>query len=316
MKKFLILALLATSPLVFGEEKTSTRSYPVGELGAAWQFPSDHLPVGGTIGNVNFALWNTLNTLYLGWIEKNAQGLKDSLIMIANTPGQDQLTKRETIVVDSILAMVKHPHYPRSVIALQELSEKVYRDLEKRLPSSVKLLPQNLDNRVEDIFLVDTEIFDILDYSIRKYSFKENTIATVTLREKASNLKYKFIQSHVPGGPVDSQPAREEFAQVVMDNYDSDAIMVLLGDMNRSPDFFLPHFEKAAKERGLSAQPFITMEIPYPTHVNTHMEASWIDNIFFATPYPAIIHRSAQDAMELFDGLQPAIDVLTAKDPG
>lgn len=73
---FQVLAALPTSTSqMITEEKTSTKSYFVGELGMAWQFPSDHLPIGASIDNIHFALWNTLNTDYLHWIEKNGQGL-------------------------------------------------------------------------------------------------------------------------------------------------------------------------------------------------------------------------------------------------
>lgn len=291
------------------EEKTCTNSYPIGELGAKWQFPSDHLPVGGTVGNIHFVVWNVLNTHYLQWIENNAQGLLNSLIMTANQPFSKSLTIREEMVVKNVLQMIRHPSCPRALLALQELGEPVYNALSKRLPKSHQLFPKKLpDNKMEDIFIVDTRLFEILDYSYAQYSFRNNTMVKLVLLEKKTGLTYCFIQSHIPGGPVDSIPARAEFAEYVMFNYDPEAITILLGDMNRSPDYFLPNFSVAAKNHGLSFQPFKIMKVPYPTHVDTHMEASWIDNIFIANPYN--ISEKASEGVQLLDDLNATIELL------
>lgn len=324
MKALMIFSLSIFQFLVLNplqatmEEKTSTNSYFVGELGNAWQFPSDHLPIGGSVGNVHFALWNTLNTDYLHWIEKNGQGLRDSLILNTNVPLSENssLTVREDIVIEYILKMVTHPSHPRSVIALQEVGDCVFRELAQRLPDFVQILPERADEQqIEDIFIVDTRLFEILDFEISKYTVADNTIIKLTLQEKATGLKYCFIQSHVPGGPVNSLPARSEFAKKVMQEYRSENISILLGDMNRSPDYFLPHFEQEAHAKGLATQPFTIMDIPYPTHINTHLEASWIDNIFIANPYSQIKSHVAKDGTELFEQLQLTLDLLECLKP-
>lgn len=59
----------------------------------------------------------------------------------------------------------------------------------------------------------------------------------------------------------------------------------------------------------------MTMEIPYPTHINTHMEASWIDNIFISNPYPQIESHITKDGSELFKELQPTLDLLESLTP-
>lgn len=309
----LLISLFQIAAPLYSSEETSTKSYFVGELGKAWQFPSDHLPVGASVDHIHFAIWNILNTKYLGWIEKNEQGLKDSLIMSANVPISENspLAVREEMIIDDILEMVNHPIYPRSVIALQEVGDTLFRELASRLPDYMKLLPQDADvQNVQDVFVLDTRVFDVLDYEISKYSFSENTIVKLLLLEKETGLKYCFIQSHVPGGPINSPPARVEFADKVMQEYNDENIMILLGDMNRSPDYFLTQFEQSAKKIGLATQPFVSIEIPYPTHIDTKMRASWIDNIFISNPYPEIESSVTEQGSDFFEDLQPTLDLL------
>lgn len=294
----LSLLMLSCAVQLEAEEKTSTRSYDAGELGAAWEFPSDHLPVGGTVGNVHFALWNVLNTDYLHWIEMNGQGLRESLILSANVPGEySSLTLREEMLITNILEMLQHPSCPRSIVALQELGAPVFNALVSCLPGHYKLFPNEVDSRdIQDVFIVDEKVFEVMDYAVAKYTFKENTIVKLVAIEKATGLKYCFIQSHVPGGPIDSKAARMEFSNFVMDYYDPDVITILLGDMNRSPDYFIPHFDEAARQRDISHH-FKILEIPYATHVDTHREFTWIDNVFVSNPHidlPVIVSSRSE----------------------
>lgn len=295
------------------EEKTSTQNYPVGELGTAWQFPSDHLPIGGSVGNVHFVLWNILHTEALHHIIDNSQGLRESSIITSNIPADSgSLTVREEVLVKKILEMVNHPTHPRSLIALQETSEQVFEQLQEILPSNMKLLPSEIENLDHgDVFIYDSNIFHFIDFNKINYIIRQhNTIMTLTLVEKKTELTYKFVQSHVPGGPIFSVPARKELANAVMKDYDSKAITIIMGDMNRSPDFFLIDFQTAAAEHGLENQPFVNLWIPYATHINTHREAAWIDNLFFSDPYPEISIHVTKRAPELFESLQITIDLL------
>lgn len=220
------------------------------------------------------------------------------------------------MVIEYIMKMLKHSTHPRSVLALQEVGGCLFRELSLRLPDFMHIFPEHADEqKVEDVFIVDTRIFDILDSEISEYTFTDNTIVKLILREKVTGLKYCFIQSHVPGGPVNSLPARIELAEKVMQEYNSENISIVLGDMNRSYDYFLPQFEQAARKMGLAAQPFINMDISYPTHISTQMEASWIDNIFISNPYPQIESRVAKDGSELFEELQSTLDLLESLKP-
>lgn len=309
----LIVALFLSfiSPLA-AEEKTSPNAYPVGELGSLWQFPSDHLPVGGKVGNINFVMWNILNTDYLHHIIGNAQGLNDSLIMTANVAEKEEglFTLREAMVVKNVFDMIDHPHTPRALIALQETGTQVFEKLQQTLPAHMKLMPSTIENLMHgDIFIYNANVFDVLDFSFAPYNINpHNTMMTLTLMEKETGLIYRFFQSHVPGGPINSDPARKELADALFDDYNPQAITLVMGDMNRSPEYFLENFAAAAKERE-TAQPFKNMTIPYPSHINTHREASWIDNIFISNPFEEIcIEASKSDSF--FVELEATVELL------
>lgn len=314
----LILALsvfLFISPLL-AEEKTSTDSYPVGELGAEWQFPSDHLPVGGSVGNINFVMWNILNTDYLHHIISNTQGLRDSLIMNLNIPVKEGelFTQREAIVIENIQTMINHPETPRSLIALQETGKEIYKKLEETLPPHMKLIPSSIEDLMHgDIFIYDENKFEFVDFSFARYEVNpSNTMMTLTLLEKSTGLELRFFQSHVPGGPINSDPARKELADALFNDLNPEAITLVMGDMNRSPDFFLKNFENAANERE-TTQPFLNLPIPYPTHINTHCEAAWIDNVFISNPFPEV-EIKVSDSDSFFDELRLTSELLKVRD--
>lgn len=295
-------------------ERTSTQFYPVGELGALWQFPSDHLPVGGTVGPIHFVAWNILDTRYLFHIVKNDQGLKESLILESNVPAHEgsALTKREEAIVQHVLAMIDHAHFPKALVALEETGANVFLELNAHLPRRIELIPSTLEELGHgDLFLYDTEVFDFVDFDSHRYEVHPgNSYMTLTLREKTTGIIYRFVQSHVPGGPVKSAPARQELAEALMQDFDPKAVTLVMGDMNRSPDYFLDDFEQAAIQCGFEKQPFTNLWVPYATHINTHMEASWIDNLFIAAPDPKLPIHVAGDASEFFEEMQNTLDLL------
>lgn len=319
MKLYIFIFILCfVSSLRAEEEKTSTRFYSVGELGARWPLGSDHLPVGGTIGSVHFVVWNILHSNALHHIVDNTQGLRDSFIMTANIPLRDNLTLRESTILDQIFTMIYHPTHPRSLLALEETSKEVYKNLREHLPKNFQMIPNSVEELSNgDIFIYDSALFDFVDFRCAHYKHREHsTYMTLTLLEKQSQILYKFVQSHVPGGPdINSVPARLELANAVMSDYNPEAITLVLGDMNRSPDYFIKNFASAAIDHGLDSQPFKIMWPPYPTHVNTHKEASWIDNIFMAIPpnKQSLCVEVARDASVFFPELQDAIDLLEEK---
>lgn len=302
--KIILIIILCFQTLFSDDEITSTHHFPVGELNSKWQFPSDHLPIGAKVGNIHFASWNILDTKYLFHIYENGQGLKGSLITELDTPVEDSdLTQRDALVIQNILSLLQNN--PRHLLALEEVGEPVYHDLKKKLPPHFKIAPENPN---EDIFIYDEKVFDYVEYGTTPYQISKKSISRLTLREKNTGLLYHFYQSHVPGGPVNSPPARKEFAKAVLEQYDPQATTVLMGDMNRSPDYFLTDFEKIAFDMGIE-QTFTNLMIPYPTHVDPTLSATWIDNLFISNPYDLPITIDSKET-EFFPSVLLTIELL------
>lgn len=301
---------------VCGNNNTTTyfleshHPYVVGELGTSWQFPSDHLPRGATVGNFHIAFWNILNKNYLGHIEENTQGLRHSSILKDNIPvdPSDTLTIRETICGQMILEMINHSTHPRSLIGLQEVHPDVHKYLKKHLPSNwVIATPPNQPNS-QDIFLYDSNVFEHIALEAVKYSPEfPKTIFTITLREKASDKIFRFLQSHIPGGPINSEEGCAKFSEEALKQYDRNLTLLLMGDMNQSPDVIQKALAKAAEINGFP-QPFTYLPIVHASHMNTKLEASWIDNFFIYSPDT---HIQASDLPEeICNGLVPIVQLL------
>ncbi|MGZ3633297.1 MAG: hypothetical protein ACXU9U_03625 [Parachlamydiaceae bacterium] len=301
------------------EQPTPYKNYPVGELGHRWALGSDHLPIGGTVNSIHFGLWNILATSALHHIERNTQGLKDSFIMRANVLHQENLTVRECIIISQILNILQHPTYPKSLLCVQEITEEVFIAIQKKLPDHLKLIPNDVSRLKDgDVFIYDSSIFDFIDFKCNYYQTTQSkhskTYMTLSLIEKHTQQLYKFIQSHVPGGPnAISQPARVEFVEAMINDYNPEAITIVMGDMNRPVDCFIELLETVAPATGLDTQPFEPLISPYPTHINTHLEASWIDNVLISIPDPlktTVEVKVAEDASFFFDALQYTLDLL------
>lgn len=296
-----------TQPLFTGEHKP----FYVGELGEKWQFPSDHLPRGMSVGNLHIAFWNILNKNYLYHIEENTQGLRDSSIMADNIPvsTDSTLTVRELICIEMILDMINHPTHPRSIIGLQETHGDVLYHLKKLLPGNWVVANPPGQPRSQDLYLYDTDVFEFV--AVRGVRYTENqpkTIFTLTLREKSSGEVYRFVQSHVPGGP-NSAEGSEKFAIEAIKQYSTTETSILMGDMNASPTTIKEALKKASVNAKLGQQPYRYVAIDHPSHMNTHLEASWIDNFFIARPkiggkvqanQPEEIHESIEAIIDFF----------------
>lgn len=318
-----ILCLTILSCLLFHPlsslEHGSTLHYPVGDLGEKWQFPSDHLPIGAQVGEAHIAMWNVLDTRYLYHIHVNHQGLKNSLITAANVPVDlfSKLTVRESLIVDMVLEMVWHPENPRNLIALQEVGEEVLIELKRRLPKRMVCLTTfdgNLANG--DLFIYDSSVFDQVSLRSDYYRVRpRNTMMTLTLLAKESGRLYHFVQSHIPGGPVASVPARKEFAEELLLNFDPGATTVVMGDMNRSPDFFMKDLKELSEEFGMEHPPFANLWVPYPTHIDTHKRASWIDNFFIYTNENGLPVEVVKDSNALCWHLNGVVELLKGLRP-
>ncbi|MCE5316073.1 MAG: hypothetical protein LLG04_01745 [Parachlamydia sp.] len=302
---FLMICLLCSSI-------QASQPYYIGELGSAWEFPSDHLPVAATFGNVHIASWNILNKNYLFHINENTQGLRDSAIMRDHQPiDSTSLTLRERIVLQQILEMISHPTHPRSLIALEETHPDVLNALKEELPGNWAIATPPGQPQSQDIYLYNKEIFEIVAVDAAKYTPDNyKTIFSLTLREKATGETFRFIQSHIPGGPVDSPVAVAKYAKEAMRQFDPSLTIALMGDMNQSPAVIEKALAGAAKEAGLPFQPYAHLPIAYPSHVNTRLEASWIDNFFVYSP--RINVQATNEPSELSSAVAPAVTVLQA----
>ena len=315
LKRLLFVVSFLVSIGVWGQGNDAYlelhQPYFVGELADRWQFPSDHLPRGATVGGFHIAFWNILNKKYLYHIEENTQGLRYSSILednIAVQPG-DPLTVREMISGELIIQMINHPTHPRSLLGLQEAHPDVQKYLKNRLPSYWTFATPPDQPESQDIFLYDSHVFEFVSLSAVKYSPRfPKTIFTITLREKASNKLFRFVQSHIPGGPINSAEGCAKFSEEVMQQYDPNITLVLMGDMNQSPDVIQNALEKAAECKGIG-QPFSYLPIAHPSHVNTHLEASWIDHFFVSVPEDIQITASDFPG-EICEDLVPIVKLL------
>lgn len=304
MKKLLVVLLLAVCT-VFANEP-----YYVGEVGSSWEFPSDHLPRGATIGNFHIAFWNILYKDYLFHIEENTQGLKHSSILRDNVPvnAESSLTVRELISGQMILEMIHHPTQGRSLIALEETHPDVYEFLRKNLSANWKMVTPPGQPTSQDLFLYDADVFDFEHVDAVKYSDKfSKTIFTLTLREKATDQVFRFLQSHIPGGPVNSVEGCAKFSNEAMNQFDPTMIIVLMGDMNQSPSVIQSALDEAAEKKGI-ASPYSYLPIAHPSHINTKLQASWIDNFFIYSPNTPV--KGSDNPEEIVEALLSIIQIL------
>lgn len=280
MRSFVFLSLLSMAS-VFAEPKTYD-SYPIEKPESNWNMPSDHLPIGTTLGDVHIAFWNILNKNYLNHIEEDTQGLKDSLIMSENYPvsKNSSLTSREMISINIIMEMINHPTHPRSMLALEEVHKDVVQYLSSHLPKNWILVNPPGQSSSQDIFLYDNNVFELVQLDAVKYNPNQaKTIFTITLKEKQNDKRFRFVQSHIPGGPTSGAEGCEKFASEAMRQYDPNLTLVLMGDMNQSPYVIQEALNKAA-EKNSKNSPYKHLPVSYPTHVNTNCEAAWFDNLF------------------------------------
>lgn len=280
MRSFVFFSLLSMTS-VFADPQTYD-SYSIEKPESNWNMPSDHLPVGATLGDVHIAFWNILNKNYLNHIEEDTQGLRESLIMSENysVSKNSSLTSREMISINIIDEMIHHPTHPRSMIALEEAHKDVVQYLNTHLPKNWVLVNPPGQSNSQDIFLYDSNVFELVQLDAVKYNPSQaKTIFTITLKEKQTEKRFRFVQSHIPGGPTSGAEGCEKFASEALRQFDPNLTIVLMGDMNQPPYIIQDALNKAA-EKNSKNNPYRHLSIAYPTHVNTNCEAAWFDNLF------------------------------------
>lgn len=214
-----------------------------------------------------------------------------------------------------VLEMLSHPIKPRALLALQETHISVVKELKHILPKRYTIMT-TFDNHIAhgDIFIYDNERFTKVAYKGDYFKGSRNTWMALTLNDNSTGEQILVVQSHVPGGQV-CERYLDELAQVVIQEQNLSHITVVMGDQNRPPNCFKSSMLAAILEHGYDTKhQVIDLSIPYPTHVNTHREASWIDNIFVNAPsgYWDNIFASSKGE-DFFKDLIPMIDLLQKK---
>jgi len=275
----------------------------VGELQERWQFPSDHLPIGMSLGDLNIASWNVLDAEYMDWIiEKNSQGLSRSMIADEHVYIENsKLTIRDQHVVALILQMLQNSGHPKHLLSLQECREPFLEELKKHLPSNFTVL-SNEGNAI----LIDQSYFEIVDAKSIGNIFSnepKRTIQDVILRRKDSDENIRIINAHLPGDPL--KPGRFEFTQYLANTFDSNLTTIAMGDMNFNELEMGDAIRQAFPD---SIQPY-SLYSPYCTNVSPYdFKSKAIDHFIVHSTKKPLLHRPN----EVMIGLIPIVNLLSA----
>ncbi len=284
MKKIgvFLLALSLQLPTLHAEEipaPSKLHNHYVGELHQAWQFPSDHLPMGATIDGFHVATWNVLNSAFISWIERNSQGLSKSQIMDEHAIllHESGLTLREEHLVQNIVKMIDHPTHPRSIIALQESGSIFLQELQRRLPKKIKIYYSSSKPVVDqNVILYNSEEFALLEDESRivTNAYPSNPgrpLMDVVFLRTSTQVKYRIVNTHLPGDP--NLPGKLEFAFYLAGHRKQDTVCIALGDMN---------FDPQAMESAFEASLLRTFRnlVGYRTIVGTDKAAKALDHIY------------------------------------
>ncbi len=278
----------------------------VGELQEKWQFPSDHLPTGMTIDGLHIASWNVLNSIYMGWIEKNSQGLSRSLIAQEDVYLEgSKLTFRDLHVIECIKSMLAHPTHPRSVISLQECGEAFLTELQRQLPEEYGIvLSSNVPIKDQNIFIYDkrTLDYDPSRSGISKiFSKDERTVLNVCLTRRDTGEALRLINGHLPGEPGNAAP--DEFAAYTGSFASANETVIAMGDMNFNEVEMKTAFQRNAPE----GFPLQTIS-PYCTNIGLDFCSKSIDHFFIVSNKRSTLLKN--DAEEVMVGLRATLELL------
>jgi hypothetical protein len=265
------------------------RPYDVGELGEKWNFVSDHLPIGVLIGDFRALSWNVLNEQYMHYIKENGQGLNGSLItQLHGVMASKGLNLREEIIFKELMLLMDD-RYPRSIIALQEVSNNLSKCLWKYRPKDWEILSPAATKQREQIVLYKKNIFEFVDCTYSIYDKKSAKVVFIlTLLEKNSGTHFRFIQSHIPT----TEKGPEKFVKEVAAHFDPHLTTILMGDLNTDPH----NIQDVLEKESLPFHPLLTS---YPTHINRHRQACWYDAFFVYNPNK--IHTMSDEANTYFE---------------
>ena len=241
----------------------------VGELGAEWQFPSDHLPIGAKIDCAyNFVSWNVLNSAYLHWIYNNDQGLAGSLITQEDIRiDESQLSIREQHVINELIEMTdKEMH----VICLQECSELFIQNLKVQLPKHMKIV-RSLDQEVknQNIVIYNGRFFTLSERTLNIKPFPSDpTRPLMEIVLSANSKLYRIFNAHLKCDSSKTQ--RFELSNFVKTHKQHNEVTIVLGDLNVDQSQMIEAFNDE------SYQPIS----PYRTTVSPELYSKAIDHIF------------------------------------
>ncbi len=278
----------------------------VGELQEKWQFPSDHLPIGMTIDGLHIASWNVLNSVYMGWVEKNSQGLSRSLLVQEHVYlGGSKLTFRDLHVIECVRSMLAHPTHPKSVISLQECGEAFLTELQSQLPEGYGIvLSSNVPIKDQNIVIYDKRAFDYNPSrsGVSKiFSKDKRTVLNVCLTRRDTREAFRVINGHLPGEP--GNPAPDEFAAYTGSFATPNETVIAMGDMN-----FNEVEMKAAFHRNVpKGFPLETIS-PYCTNIGLDFCSKSIDHFFIVSQKRSAILKN--DAEEVMVGLRGTLQLL------
>lgn len=264
----------------------------VGALGEKWQFPSDHLPIGASIDELEVVSWNVLSNRYLDWVTvHDTQGLNGSLI------SEVEPEVRDDIVVQAVLSMIEDPNHPKSLLCLQECSESFVSKLTQVLPEHMKLIENS-----ENVVIYDAtklEFFPDRSSFPRPYEESSPKRTLMDLVFEGKGKTYRIINAHLPGDP--QLPGRNEFASYVNQAREEGEVLIATGDMNferhEMIEAFLNHGE---------LQPFALLS-PYPTNIGLDLRSKAIDHFYVV----GTSHWTVRQPEEVLEGLSNTVELLT-----
>jgi hypothetical protein len=288
----------ATTPDIYDE------AY-VGELQEKWIFPSDHLPIGIAIDDLQMVSWNVLNTLYMRWVYENSQGLSRSILTQEDRviDSSSDLTEREKHVIDYILSMINHPTAPKPVLCLQECGSVFLHALAQQLPEHMQMVKEKAYAKDQNILIYDTKKLELLHSESTQGVFVQSSptrsILQTVLKDKHSHQVYRIFNVHVPGDP--NAPGRYELARYAEQQQKPGETTIVVGDMNFNTNQMQDAFAQ------LQNPSFYCFSPPYWTNIDpNHFYRKAIDHFIINNP-----SAYALTPEEILPGhLQHMVDVL------
>jgi endonuclease/exonuclease/phosphatase family metal-dependent hydrolase len=300
--KYLFVFILSVCSAAMISQREQPIGVYVGELQERWQFPSDHLPIGLRVNDLNFASWNVLDAKYMGWvIEKNCQGLRRSMIADEHLYiGGSSLTVRDQHVVRLILDMLQHTTHPKQLLALQECGDPFLVELKSHLPSCFTVVAHD-GNAV----VVDTRHFTIIGAKAVAHLFAHEphrSIQDILLERKQSGDLFRVVNVHLPGDP--SQPSREEFTRYLAKTFDDTITTLALGDMN----FNEVEMSDALRRAFPNTTPPFALYSPYCTNISPNIFYSKVIDHFMVS---SVSRSVVLQPNEVMPGLESVVGLLS-----